>query len=120
MAWGLGLLILLCVPFVSSVIASIAMVLAGASAQRSGGATAENGRRAGNWGLTYLLLTVVLLGTHFGLLFALEEIEGFFPFGIIIVTWGVVSVAHVVISVVGLIRASKGRVLQVWAIPFFR
>ena len=120
LAWSLGFLILACVPFVSSVIASIAMVLSGLSASAHGGVVGENGRRAANWGLTYLLLTVVLVGSHFGILFAAGTIEGFFPFGLIILTWVAVSIAHVVICILGMVRVSQHRVLHAWAIPFYR
>ena len=120
LAWALGLIILACLPFVSSIIASLAMVLAGLSASAHGGVVGENGRRAANWGLTYLLLTVVLVGGHFGILFAAGTIEGFFPFGLIILTWGAVSIAHVVICILGIVRVSQGRALHAWAIPFYR
>lgn len=120
LAWALGLIILACVPFVSSLIASFAMVFAGISASTRGGVVGENGRRAANWGLTYLLLTVVLVGGHFGILFAAGTIEGFFPFGLIILTWVAVSIAHVAICVLGIVRVSQGRALRPWAVPFYR
>ena len=123
LAWGLGLVVLMCVPFLSSLLASIAMAVAGRMQRRQGPVAAANGRSAANWGLTYLVLSVLLVGTHFGLLFALtrdEPVQGFFPLGIPITTWLVVSVAHLVICVVGLVRAGRGQVLAVPAIPFFR
>ena len=120
LAWALGLIVLACVPFLSSIVASFAMVIAGLSASARGGVVGENGRRAANWGLTYLLLTVVLAGGHFGILFAAGTIEGFFPFGLIILTWVAVSIAHLVMCVLGIVRVSQGRVLHPWAIPFFR
>ncbi|WP_141014812.1 hypothetical protein [Nocardioides sambongensis] len=70
------------------------------------------------------MLTLLLLGAHFGLLFGLTrdggQIEGFFPFGLIVCTWLVVTLLHLIVSVVGLVRASGGRVFQVPAIPFLK
>ncbi len=121
--WGLGLLVFVCVPFVSSVIASVTMAIVGRSQRSREWAVAENGRRAANWGLTYLLLTVLLVGGHFTLLFVLtrdgSEIEGFFPFGIIITTWAVLTLVHVGLSVAGLIAGLNRKVLRAPAIPFF-
>ncbi|GAA2075806.1 hypothetical protein GCM10009821_13730 [Aeromicrobium halocynthiae] len=121
--WGLGLGVFLCVPFVSSVLASIAMVVAGRLQRGKERHVAENGRNAANWGLTYLLLTVVLVGTHFGLLYALTRdggsIDGFFPFGIIILTWITVSVVHVGFSIAGLVKGLRQEIFSAPAISFF-
>lgn len=123
LAWGLGLLVIVCVPIVSSVIASVTMAIVGRSQRHKDPIVAENGRRAANWGLTYLLLTVLLVGGHFTLLYVLtrdgSEIEGFFPFGIIITTWAVISLVHVGISITGLVAGLNRKVLRVPAISFF-
>ena len=123
LAWGLGLLVFVCVPIVSSVIASVTMAIVGRSQRHREPLVAENGRRAANWGLTYLLLTVLLVGGHFTLLFVLtsdgSKIEGFFPFGIIITTWVLLTVVHVGLSVAGLIAGLNRKVLRVPAIAFF-
>lgn len=121
--WALGLGVFLCVPFVSSVLASVAMVVAGRLQRGKERHVAENGRNAANWGLTYLVLTVALVGTHFGLLYALTRdggrIEGFFPFGLIILTWIAVSVVHVGFSIAGLVKGLRQEVFAAPAVPFF-
>lgn len=123
LAWGLGLLVLVCVPFVSSIAAGIAMAIAGRGLRGRGEPGASNGRHAANWGLTYLVATVVLVSLHFGLLFALTRehpVEDFFPLGIPITLWLLISLLHVVLSIVGLVRAGSGKILSPPAIPFFR
>lgn len=119
--WGLGLLVLACVPFVSSVVAAVTMAAVGQGRRSLPGSAGQNARNAANWGLTYLLLTVVLVGGHFTLLFALtrdEPVAGFFPLGIPITLWGVVTLLHLVLCVLGLIRGLDDKVVRAPAIPF--
>ncbi|MFD1860707.1 DUF4870 domain-containing protein [Aeromicrobium camelliae] len=118
--WGLGLLIFFPIPFIGSLIASITMLIVGMSQRKLGGLARDNAQRAANWGLTYLLATVVLVGSHFGILFALRQIDGFFPFGFIILTWAAVTVLHIVFTIFGLVRASGQRPVRINGIPFFR
>lgn len=122
--WALGLLVLLCLPFVSSVVASVAMIISGLVVRRSGPLAAENGTRAANWGATYLLLTVVAAVVHFSLLFGIPDddpVKGrFLPIELPITLWLVLSVVHVVVSIAGLVRASDGRVLRVPSLPVWR
>ncbi len=121
LAWGLGLLALL-FPIVGSIAAGAAMIIAGLSMRKYGGVGGTNGRNAANWGATYLLLTVLLVGTHFGVLIAVTAdgpVSGFFPIGIPITVWAVVSLCHVIFSGVGLVRAARWQIYWVPAIPFF-
>ncbi|MEV4735726.1 MULTISPECIES: DUF4870 domain-containing protein [unclassified Microbacterium] len=122
--WALGLLILVPFPFVGGLASGIAMAVSGGASRRSGGVAAENARVALNWGLTYLLVSTVLVISHFVLLFALSArgpIEGFFPFGTIITIYFALSVLHVVLVIVGMVRASAGKVMRIpFAIPFLR
>ena len=56
------------------------------------------GARAASWGLTYLLATLLFLGLHFYLLFVLdgtEATDSFFPIGIPITIWLLISVLHI-------------------------
>lgn len=118
--WGLGLFVFFPIPFVGSVIAGIAMVISSTSQIKYGGLARENANRAANWGLTYLLATFVLVGAHFSILFVQREIEGFFPFGLIILTWLAVTILHVVFTIIGLVRASRRQPVRINGIPFFR
>ncbi|WP_375001908.1 DUF4870 domain-containing protein [Aeromicrobium sp. CTD01-1L150] len=120
--WGLGLLVFLCVPFVSSVIAAVVMVIVGRSLRDKDEVTAENGRRAANWGLTYLLVTIVLITGHFVVLYLItrdDPIEGLHPLSYAITLWAVVTLVHVVLSLAGLVLGLRGSVLKAPAIPFF-
>jgi len=122
-AWLMGLFALVPIPGVSAVAAGVVMAAVGRGQRRRGGVDAENGRRAANWGLTYALLTVLLVLGHVVLLVTLTRgapVQGFFPLGTVITIWFVLSLVHVVVSVVGGLRAGAGQVLRVPAIPFFR
>jgi len=106
--WFLGLIVLACLPFLGSVIASLTMYFVGRAQADKGPLAAENGRRAANWGLTYFVLTIVLVLTHFVLVFLViggRGSEHFFPVGIPITIWGIISVGHVVLSLWGGIAA---------------
>lgn len=118
--WGLGLLIFVPIPFISSIAASLAMILSARTAAQQVPSARENANRAGNWGLTYLIATLVLLGGHFSSLFVGYTSSHFFPFGLIILTWAAVSVVHVVFSIIGLVQASQGRRVSVTGLPIFR
>ncbi|WP_135849410.1 DUF7822 domain-containing protein [Serinibacter arcticus] len=121
--WLIGLLALVPIPFLSALVSGIVMASVGRGQRRRGGPNAENGRNAANWGLTYALLTVLLVVGHFVLLFTLARdsgVQGFFPLGTVITLWFALSLVHVVVSIVGGLRAGAGRVFRVPAIPFFR
>lgn len=125
LAWGLGLLVLLCFPFASSAIAGIAMIIAGLAQRSAGGVAAENGKNAANWGATYLLITLVSVIVFFTFLFGIPDDDpvkqGFFPGGIPLVVLGVVTLIHLVVSVMGLAKGSSGQVFRVpGALPLFR
>lgn len=121
--WLLGLLALVPIPFLSALVSGVVMASVGRGQRRRGEPNAENGRNAANWGLTYALLTALLVVGHFVLLFTLtrdSSVQGFFPLGTVITIWFALSLAHVVVSIVGGLRAGAGRVFRVPAIPFFR
>lgn len=120
--WGLGLLILIPIPVLSALVASIAMLIAGRSARHKGPLAEANGRHAANWGLTYLLLTVVLIGAHVAILFALggEGSTTFFPIGIPITLWLIAGVVHLVVTIIGLVKASKNLEYRGLGLPLLR
>ena len=121
MAWGLGLLVLAFFPVLSSLIAGGAMAIAGRAQRSKGPLALENGRRAANWGLTYLLATVVLMGTHFAVLATFNDRipNTFFPLGTFVTAWAVISVIHLVACIVGAVRASSSKLVPWNGIPFF-
>ena len=59
-AWALGFLAYIPIPFFNVLIAGVAQVIAGRKQRKHGGLAAENGRRAANWGLTQLTWAVLM------------------------------------------------------------
>lgn len=122
--WVLGFLIFVPFPFVGGLASGIAMAVSGGSSRRAGGPARENARSALNWGLTYLLVSTLLLVLHIVLLFTLTRgsgASGFFPIGIPITVYFAISVLHVVLVIIGTVRVSSGKVMRVpFAIPFLR
>lgn len=98
------------------------MIILGRMQRTKGPLAAENGRRAANWGLTYTLATVVTMLPHFIILFAFDDRipSGFYPMGIFVTLWGVVTLLHIVVSIVGLVMANGNKVVKWNGIPFFR
>ena len=124
LSWALGFLIFVMIPFVSSVISGVAMALTYSSGAKHGGVARENARSAANWGLTYVTLSVVLVITHFITAISLASTDlgdGFFPIGIPITIYFAISILHVVLVIMGTVKASRGTVLRVpFAIPYIR
>lgn len=121
--WALGLLILFPVPFLGGLLSGIAMAMSGGASRRFGGVARENARAALNWGLTYLLVSTVLIVSHFVILFTLTEDSptGFYPIGIPITVYFALSLLHLVLVIVGMVRASSGKIMRVpFAIPYLR
>ncbi|WP_053351792.1 DUF4870 domain-containing protein [Leucobacter musarum] len=122
-AWAVGLIACSFIPGVSAIAACIVMLIVGAQARKRGGLAEANGRAAMNWAFTYLFATIVLLIAHLALLLSLTDTEyarGFFPIGIPITIWLLLSIVHVVFSIVGLVRASSGKEFRAWSIPVIR
>lgn len=111
-AWGLGLLAIVCFPFVSSVVAGMVMFVVGRAQRTKGVLARENGLRAANWGLTYALSTVVLVGVPLFLGAVVLEPGAADEYGLdlpVTVFW-VVTLWHVVLCVWGAVVAHRGRV----------
>lgn len=123
-AWAFGLIVLVFLPFFSSLLAAGGMIIAGLLQRSHGELASASGRNAANWELTYLLLTILLVGGHFTTLFLLTHdspaLDGFYPLGWFLTVWAVVTVAHLVFTVVGMIVSSRRKVFRGPAIPFFR
>lgn len=122
--WVLGFLILVPFPFVGGLASGIAMAVSGGASRRAGGPARENARSALNWGLTYLMVSTLLVILHFVLLFVLTAdapTASFYPLGIPITLYFAVSILHLVVVIIGTVRASSGKVMRVpFAIPFVR
>ena len=118
--WGVGLLALIPFPFVSAIVAGIVMTAVGRSRAPATEAGERNRTNAANWGITYLISSVILIALHIAFLMTLDEYSStFYPIGIPITIWFALSVTHVVLSIVGLVKASRGVVFKPIALPFF-
>jgi uncharacterized Tic20 family protein len=123
MSWMLGFLAYIPIPVLGMIVAAIAMVAANGSAKRTGQPVAiENGRRAANWGFTVLVVMALCALYVLVLVVAAPDVgsAGFFPIGLSLVVFLVLSVVHVVVTIAGTVISGRGRVFRAPAIPFLR
>lgn len=124
LAWALGFIACIFIPFLSVLVAGIAMRAVYGSQARKGPLAEANARSAANWGLTLVFVSTGLLVLHFVLLFVLTsggEVANFYPLGIPITMYGVIVLLHIVLTIVGTVRARSGKVVRIgFAIPFVR
>lgn len=123
-SWALGFLIFIGIPFLSGIVSGVVMASVYKSSARKGGIARENARSAANWGLTYLSVSTALLLLHIIVLIAFSNSSfagDFFPIGIPIVLYFAVTILHIVLIIVGTVKASGGKVMRVpFAIPYIR
>lgn len=127
-AWAMGFLAFIPIPFLGSIITGIVMMLVGNGQKDKGEIARLNGRNAANWGLTYLLLTVVLIGGS--VLVGVISSGGGGPTPdwappialTLIGIWAFpVQIAHLIVTIMGTIRASRAVVFSApVAVPFLR
>lgn len=125
--WALGFIALLPIPAVGLLAAGIAMAACYPS-QRSRGLLAEaNARRAGNWGLTMVALTVVVVAVVVTIFTTQLLPDRTLPGGLDQVVLGLVAVQtfglgllHLIMVLIGTLKASGGGVFRAPAIPFLR
>lgn len=103
-------------------VAGIVMAAVYGSQRRRGPIAAGNARYAANWGLTVIVVTVgsfLLSGVLAGLFN--EVSRGFFPAGSPILLYIALCIAHLIVIIIGVAKASKGEVFRnPLAIPFIR
>lgn len=122
LSWALGFLAY-AFPFVGAIAAGISMASVYRTVARRGVIAEENARSAANWGLTFLLATIVLPSTQL-ILFAVvkpssDELNS--PLIAPFVIYLLIAALHAVLTITGTVRASTGRVFRVpFAIPFIR
>lgn len=120
-AWYLGLLVFAWFPGIGAIITSIIMIAVGLSCRKDPEPTRTNGTAAASWGVNYLLATILLVGGHYVALFTvIPDGAPFLPWGLIITTWLLISLFHVIISIVFGVRAGRGKVVPFRGIPFIR
>lgn len=118
-AWALGFLAYIPIPFFAQFLTGLIMAGVYPTHKKRGEIARANGRNAANWGLTYSVLTVVFIGL--AILFAALITNGgsttasggvtslpLIPIGL----WMLLNLVHVVVTIVGTVKASKGEVFR--------
>ncbi|MFI8777902.1 hypothetical protein ACIGH6_12570 [Brachybacterium paraconglomeratum] len=127
-AWALGFLAYVPIPFVNVLVAGITQLVVGLRQRRHGGLAAENGVRAANWGLTQLCWPVLmavslavgaLTGEHSetGVRFApvMEAVVV-----AVVILYFVLGLMQLIYAIVGTVQASRGARVGLPVIPFLR
>jgi hypothetical protein len=120
-AWGFGFLALIPVPVLGSIMTGLVMLLVGRSQRQHGPPVATVGRNAANWGLTYVVVSLLLWVGHFVLLYRFTKdgpSSDFYPVGIPMTIWAAFTLVHLIICGVGVSRAKRGAVFAPPSIPF--
>jgi uncharacterized Tic20 family protein len=118
LSFALGFLSFIFIPLFNLVVAGIVMAIVGYQQSKRGGLASVNGRAAANWGLTMIVIMVPAIALWVTALSI--RAEGFFPWGISIIVWGLLAIANLVVIIIGLVRATSGREARIPAIPFLR
>jgi uncharacterized Tic20 family protein len=127
-AWALGFLAYLPIPFLGVIVAGIVQLCVGLAQRRHGGLAAANGVRAANWGLTQLCWPVLMATTlTLGALTGSPGESGvtFTPVmnALVFTMIGlylVLGIAQLVYAIIGTVQASGGKRVRVPVIPFLR
>lgn len=128
-AWALGFLAYIPIPFFNVPIAGLTQAIVGMRLRRHGGLAAENGHRAANWGLTQLAwfalaLLCALPIPMMSLLQGGEPIQPPDPLVWLLIAMGVlylvIGVMQAVYAIAGTVMAARGKVVTLPAIPFLR
>ena len=119
-AWTLGLIALFPLPILNSALAGVVMLVVGLNQRNVGGTAAQNGVNAASWGLLqivvpalfFITMTVGMItgeDTETGLRMP-APLEMALPiFGI---TWIFLSIAHLVVVILGIVKSSRGEVFR--------
>lgn len=128
-AWGLGFLAYVPIPFVNVLVAGITQLVVGLKQRQYGGVAATNGVRAANWGLTQLCYPVLLaIAMIIGTVTGTPSPTGgyhFQPWAEAIVftvlgLWFALGLMQLIYAVVGTVVAGKGDPVRLPVIPFIR
>jgi uncharacterized Tic20 family protein len=118
--FALGFIAFIGIPYLNLIVAGIVMAAVFPSQDRRGGVTARNARTAANWGLTMVLVMVIVVTVFVACLVTKTFTDGFLPLGIAPILWVLLCIANLVVIIVGLVGASAGRAVRIPALPFLR
>lgn len=118
LSWGLNLLGIGFLPFLNLLLSGLVVTIVGLNQSKRGRLARVNGRRAANWALTVLLITIPSAAIYVTAI--VIKAEGFFPWGIAIIVWALLGIVNVIAAITGLVQARAGREVKFPAIPFFR
>ena len=122
LSWALGFLAYIPIPFVSLLIAAVAIMITSASRRRSPNPLVRgNATNAANWALT-MFVVVGLSVVYFAITVSVPEFRssGFFPIGAVVIVLLVLAVAHLVVTIAGTVVAATRVYRAPIAIPFLR
>ena len=127
-AWALGFLAYVPIPFANVLVAGITQLVVGLRQRRHGGLAAQNGVRAANWGLTQLCWPVLMaLSLALGVLTGEPTGDGvlFHPameavVVTVVILYFVLGLMQLIYAIVGTVQASRGARVGLPVIPFLR
>ncbi len=125
-AWSLGFLTF--IPYVGMLVAPITVIAVGLGQRKHGSVVATaNGCNAANWAITHLLLQALGVALCAATVFAAESepTKSLPPLGIVsilsaLAVFIVALVAHLVVTIQGIVKAGRGEVYRGPGIPFLR
>ena len=117
-AWGMGFLAFIPIPVVGSLVTAVVMMAVGNGQKGKGELARRNGVAAANWGFTYLAATIVLVGgAVLTLVLSTGGAGGPVPqwasataFTLLAVWLFPLQIAHLVVTIMGVVKASSGTV----------
>lgn len=124
-AWAIGFLAYLPIPFFGNVISAVVQLLVGLAQRKHGILAAANGTRAANWALSQLIVLAVLFALAVGSI-VLEDggdvAQQWSAVSIMAMGLGYVAfgVALLVYAIVGTVQASGGRLVSLPVLPLLR
>ncbi|MFX4272076.1 DUF4870 domain-containing protein [Propionibacteriaceae bacterium Y1685] len=127
-AWVVGFLTYIPIPFVHLVVAAVTMLVVGLLQRKHGGIAARNGTRAANFGLTLLLVPLIIgAAMAIGIATGTPTSDGVrmqpwadgMMFGAITI-YLVMSLVSGIYAIAGTVWSGKGEEARLPAVPFIR
>lgn len=124
----MGFFAYLPIPILNSLIAGAIMFFVGLPQQKKGGVAAQNGVNAANWALPLIAVPILfILVMVTGLLTGTKSPTGVtmqsgFDVALVVLgpTWLLLMIAHVIVTIMGTIRANRGGVFRAPALPVIK